>query len=73
MNPALMCDILSAFMAEFIIGPLKSGMIEQSIAAAAANDIVKDDDGKRTPAYAIAGASACVTTFFIIMLSIRMV
>ena len=73
MAVSLLALLYGAFLAEFIFGPLKSGMIEQSIAAAAANDIVKDDDGKRTPAYAIAGASACVTTFFIIMLSIRMV
>ena len=56
-----------------LIGPFKSDVIEQSMAAAAASDAVKDDDGKRTPAYAIAGASACVTTLFIILLSIRMV
>ncbi len=72
MAVSLLTLLYGAFLAEFIIGPLKSGMIEQSIAAAAASDVVKDDDGKRTPAYAIAGASACVTTFFIILLSIRM-
>ncbi len=71
MAVALLTLLYGAFLAEFIIGPLKSGMIEQSIAAAAASDVVKDDDGKRTPAYAIAGASACVTTFFIIMLAIE--
>lgn len=73
MAVALLALLYGAFLAEFIIGPLKSGMIEQSIAAAVASDVVKDDDGKRTPAYAIAGASACVTTFFIILLSMKMV
>ncbi len=56
-----------------IIGPLESGMIEQSIAAAAASDAIKDDDGKRTPAYAVAGTSACITAFFIILSSFRIV
>ncbi len=41
-------------------------------AAAAVSDVVKDDDGKRTPAYAIAGTSACITTFFIILLALKM-
>ena len=71
MAVALLTLLYGAFLAEFIIGPLKSGMIEQSIAAAAASDAIKDDDGKRTPAYAIAGTSACITTFFIILLSMR--
>ena len=71
MAVALLTLLYGAFLAEFIIGPLKSGMIEQSIAAAAASDAIKDDNGKRTPAYAIAGVSACVTTFFIIMLAIE--
>ncbi len=72
MAVALLTLLYGAFLAEFIIGPLKSGMIEQSIAAATASDVVSDDDGKRTPAYAIAGTSACVATFFIILASIRM-
>ena len=71
MAVSLLTLLYGAFLAEFIIGPLKSGMIEQSIAAATASDVVKDDDGKRTPAYAIAGTSVCVTTFFIILLSMR--
>jgi len=56
-----------------LLGLLKSRMIEQFIAAAAANDVVRDDDGKRTPAYAIAGTSVCITAFFIILASIRRV
>ncbi len=68
MAVSLLTLLYGAFLAEFLIGPLKSGMIEQSIAAAASN-VVKDDDGKRTSAYAIAGTSACITTFFIILLS----
>ncbi len=73
MAVALLTLLYGAFLAEFIIGPLKSGMIEQSIAAAAASDAIKDDDGKRTPAYAIAGTSVCITAFFIILLSIKIV
>jgi flagellar motor component MotA len=72
MAVSLLTLLYGAFLAEFIFGPLKSGMIEQSIAAAAASDAIKDDDGKRTPAYAIAGASACITAFFIILASIGM-
>ncbi len=72
MAVALLTLLYGAFLAEFIIGPLKSGMIEQSIAAATASDVVKDDDGKRTPGYAIAGTSACIAAFFIILVSIRL-
>lgn len=73
MAVALLTLLYGAFLAEFIIGPLKSGMIEQSIAAAVASDVAKDEDGIRTPAYAIAGTSVCITAFFIILLSMKMV
>ena len=73
MAVAMLTLLYGAFLAEFIIGPLKSGMIEQSTTVAAASDVVKDDDGKRTPAYAIAGTSACITAFFIILVSMKMV
>lgn len=73
-GPAMALCLLSLFygiiLAEFIIGPLKSGMIEQSITTVAQSGVAQDSEHKKTRGFAVAGAGSVLFTMLLILVSI---